>query len=163
MLRTKHRTKEVEGWVQDELHSQLLIPLLTVCLSWQLVSICVNVPAVAETSGRPPIELYIKVSWGKTSINNYFYEEFVLPSQSWAWEDSPGREIPGFKLGGRFLSQERWSACKSLAVDLFSGNREMQFTPSVGDQPFRTVSGSTCSALIWNFFLLDRLSLCFSW
>lgn len=79
VLRTKHRTKEVEGWVQDELHSQLLIPLLTVCLSWQLVSICVNVPAVAETSGRPPIELYIKMSWGKTSINNYFYEEFVLP------------------------------------------------------------------------------------
>lgn len=74
----KHRIKGTEGCVQDELHSQLLFSFLTVCLSWWLVSICVNVPALEETSGRPAIELYIEVSWGKCSSNNYFCEEFVL-------------------------------------------------------------------------------------
>lgn len=48
---------------------------LSFMVAW---SICVNVPALEETSGRPPIELYIKVSWGKCSSNNYFCEEFVL-------------------------------------------------------------------------------------
>lgn len=36
------------------------------------VHLYVCVPALAEASVRPPIELYVKVSQGKISISNYF-------------------------------------------------------------------------------------------
>ena len=76
--RMKNSTKGIECWLQNKLHSQLLSSFLTVCFSWWLVSTCVNVPPLSETSGRPLIELCIKVSWGRCSINNYFCEESVL-------------------------------------------------------------------------------------